>query len=261
MKAPHRILDPNKPSDTQQGQCALAVMTKMPRAGRVKTRLSPPLTPQEAAALNTCFLRDIAAAIASLARTAETRGIAVYTPVGAEEEYAELLPGEFELVTQRGNELGERLTFASEDLFALGFKSFCLINSDSPTVPPPAFSQAAQILLTQEADVVLGPSDDGGYYLIGLNKLNPSLFENIPWSTDRVLDQTRARAQELGLKVHLLQTWYDVDNGATLRRLCRELFAADNLAPGASCAPATRAYLNTLLRGAGRARIWPDEAL
>ena len=202
-------------------------MTKAPRAGQVKTRLTPPLTPQEAAELSTCFLRDTAAAITKIAREGYAQGIAVYTPAGAEKEFGEILPAEFELVAQRGEALGERLIFATEDLFARGFNSICLINSDSPTVPPQVFSQAAQILSTQEDVVVLGPSEDGGYYLIGFNKLHRALFENIQWSTSRVLHQTQARAQEIGLRVHLLPTWYDVDDAATLRRLCRELFKTE----------------------------------
>ena len=199
-------------------------MTKAPRTGQVKTRLTPPLTPQEAAELSACFLRDTAAAITRIARDGSAQGVAVYTPAGAENEFREILPPEFALVAQRGEALEERLIFATEDLFALGFKAVCLINSDSPTVPPQAFSQAAQILSTQEDGVVLGPSEDGGYYLIGFNKLHRALFENIEWSTSRVLQQTLERAQESGLRVHLLPTWYDVDDAATLRRLCQELF-------------------------------------
>ena len=233
-------------------------MTKAPRAGKVKTRLTPPLTPQEAAALNSCFLRDTAAAIACSAREEPTQGIAVYTPVGAEEEYGEILPADFALVPQRGDALGERLICATEDLFALGFKAVCLMNSDTPTVPPQVFSQAARLLLAQENSVVLGPSEDGGYYLIGFNKSHPELFKNIQWSTARVLEQTRAKAQECGLRVDLLPPWYDVDDAATLQRLCHELFAANAPTATASSAPATRAFLNDLLLREGRARIWPD---
>lgn len=241
--------------------CALAVMTKAPRAGKVKTRLTPPLTPQEAATLNSCFLRDTAAAIASIMQEGKTRGLAVYTPVGAEKDYEDLLPADFALVPQRGDALGERLIFATEDLFSLGVKSVCLINSDTPTVPPQVFSKAAQLLSKHEDSVILGPSEDGGYYLIGFNKLQPALFENIQWSTARVLEQTTAKAQESGLQVHLLPPWYDVDDAATLQRLCRELFGANAPATESSPAPATRAFLNELLLTEGRARIWPDAEL
>ena len=105
MNAVHLLLDPCKSPARPAGLCALAVMTKAPRAGKVKTRLTPPLTPEESATLNTCFLRDTARAIANTAREGRSRGIAVYLPVGAEETYAEILPAEFELIPQRGESL------------------------------------------------------------------------------------------------------------------------------------------------------------
>src|SRR5215212_5296141 len=116
MSASHRVLDPGKGDRVAGGLCALAVMTKAPQAGRVKTRLTPPLTPQEAAALNVCFLRDTANALAQAATTTHAQPIAVYTPAGAEEAYADILPNDFVLVPQRGEAFGERLTAATEDL-------------------------------------------------------------------------------------------------------------------------------------------------
>jgi uncharacterized protein len=259
MKAVHRVLDPNRPGQIPRGLCALAVMTKAPRAGKVKTRLTPPLTPEEAAELNTCFLRDTTAAIATTTVEGRGRGIAVYTPAGAERAYDGILPDGFELVPQRGDAFGERLTFATEDLFSLGFDSVCLIDSDSPTVPKNAFGEAAQILSGKRDTVVLGPSDDGGYYLIGLKTLHRSLFEKIDWSTEQVLEQTVARAKEIRLEVHFLPTWYDVDDWVTLRRLCHEFFEVNATRPDAFPAPATRGYLEELLKREGRDRIWPNE--
>lgn len=258
MTAVHRLLNPCNPPDLPSGLCALAVMTKAPRAGTVKTRLTPPLTPDEAAALSTCFLRDTGRAIANTAREGRSRGIAVYLPVGAEEKYAGILPAEFNLISQRGEVLGERMAHAFEDLFSLGFASVCLIGSDSPTLPQQAFSRAAQILAQPPDQVVLGPSQDGGYYLIGLKKLHRPLLENIEWSTDRVLQETIVKAKEIDLEIQFLPAWYDVDDGASLRRLCRELFG-DQRAPEAFPAPATRAYLAALLDREGRDRIWPGE--
>lgn len=252
----NRVLNPVEPSAIPKGLCALAVMTKAPRAGRVKTRLTPPLTPEEAAALNICFLRDTTAAIAATAAGRRARGIAVYTPVGAEEAYNGILPQNFDLVPQRGEAFGDRLTSATEDLLRLGFESLCLIDSDSPTVPPAAFAEAVDVLSQTEDAVVLGPSDDGGYYLIGLKKLHRSLFCGITWSTERVLEETVQRAGELNLKVHLLPTWYDVDDRATLTRLCREFFDRESTGVGYA-APATRGYLEGFLKKEGRERIWP----
>src|SRR3954471_3859486 len=239
MKTVHRVLDPRRAEQIPPGRCALAVMTKAPRAGAVKTRLTPPLSPEEAAALNTCFLRDTAAAIAQTAAEKPASGIAVFTPADAEEAYADILPEDFELVPQRGDGFGERLVCATEDLLQLGFASVCLINSDSPTVPQSAFSQAVDFLNEDEDSVVLGPSDDGGYYLIGLKKLHRALFEGIDWSTDRVFEQTVQKARELDLPIHLSPSWYDVDDRATLQRLNRELFGPNGVRSSGFPAPAT----------------------
>ena len=152
-------------------------------------------------------------------------GIAVYTPVGAESAYTDILPADFSLLPQRGEKFGERLYLAVEDLFKCGFGSVCLIDSDSPTVPAENFAEAVELLSTTEDRVVLGPSDDGGYYLIGVKKPHRHLFEQIDWSTERVLNQTMQRATEIGIEVKLLPTGYDVDDGASLRRLCNELLA------------------------------------
>ena len=257
-----RFLDPNLRDRAMRGVCALAVMTKAPQAGRVKTRLVPPLTPDQAAELNRCFLRDTAAAIsgacsgrirpADAANTKlrldhekalpQCRPIAVYTPVGAESVYTGILPPDFTLLPQRGDKFGERLYFAVEDLFKCGFDSACLIDSDSPTVPTEHFAEAVELLSKADDCVVLGPTDDGGYYLIGLKNSHRHLFEQIDWSTERVLDQTLQRASEIGLNVKLLPPGYDVDDDASLRRLCYELLAST----ASATAPCTRKFLADL---------------
>ena len=272
---PFRVLNPILPDRMARSLCALAVMTKAPQAGRVKTRLVPPLTQEEAAEINKCFLRDTAAAISAAcgrrpacppkprhsrvgdadnkrdtrashgeAAIARASAIAVYTPIGAESAYADILSVDFSLLPQRGDKFGERLYFAVEDLLKCGFDSVCLIDSDSPTVPAENFAEAVELLSTSEDCVVLGPSDDGGYYLIGVKKPHRHLFEQIDWSTQRVLDQTMQRATEIGLDVKLLPTGYDVDDGASLRHLCNELLSEhrdDTLAPN------TRRFLAALV--------------
>lgn len=258
MSIIQRITATRRTTCTQPKGCALAVMTKAPRAGQVKTRLTPPFTADEAAALNICFLRDTTRAI-SLAAKKIAQGVAVYTPADAAVEYDGILPLEFELIPQRGESLSERIIFALEDLFQMGFASICLINSDSPTVPEQVFTEAATILAQPEDTLVLGPSSDGGYYLVGLKRLHRVLFEDIAWSTDRVLQQTIERAQKINLKIHLLPSWYDVDDRKTLRRLCEELFAPHEGTAAGFPAPATRKFLEALLAGEGRERIWPTE--
>jgi rSAM/selenodomain-associated transferase 1 len=258
VNATHRILDPSKGDRVPSGLVALAVMTKAPQAGRVKTRLTPPLSAEEAASLNICFLRDTAAAISRTAEGGGAMGVGVYTPRGSEQAYFGILPEDFILVPQRGDAFGERLAAATDDLLQLGFDSVCLIDSDSPTVPDAAFAQAVEFLSHPEDSVVLGPSDDGGYYLIGLKKAHRRLFEQIDWSTERVLEQTIAAAQEIDLPVRLLPTWYDVDDRVTLSRLCQELFGSNGSGADSS-APATREFLSELLQREGRDRIWPNE--
>ena len=253
-----RVLDPNLPDRTARSLCALAVMTKAPQAGRVKTRLVPPLTPEEAAELNKCFLRDTATAISVCcsgglrppnAAPGDHRmplqccGVAVYTPAGAESAYTDILPADFSLLPQRGDKFGQRLYFAVGDLFNCGFASVSLIDSDSPTVPAENFAKAIDLLSASEDRVVLGPSDDGGYYLIGVKKPHRHLFEQIDWSTDRVLNQTMQRAADIGIEVKLLPVGYDVDDSAGLRRLCDELLGGTT---GAGVAPNTRKFLMSI---------------
>jgi uncharacterized protein len=252
----HSILNRNQPDPGVKGLCALAVMTKAPRAGKVKTRLVPPLTNDEAAQLSVCFLRDMAAAI-SKAAPKNASGVAVYTPVGAEGAYVDVLPSGFRLLSQRGEEFGDRLAFAVEDLLGIGFASVCLIDSDSPTVSAETYAAAVRELARPGDRIVIGPSDDGGYYLIGLKELHRQLFKQIDWSTERVLEQTRQRAAELGLEVKLLPAGYDVDDPMTLRRLYNELLdkgsvLASDLAPNAA------RFLRELVACHGADRIWHD---
>jgi uncharacterized protein len=251
---PLNVLDPTVSSQNARGLSALAVMTKAPRAGEVKTRLVPPLTPDQAAELNKCFLYDTVTAISSAISNNNACGIAVYTPIGTELAYADILPSNFSLLPQRGDRFGERLYFAALDLFKCGFESVCLIDSDSPTVPPENFAQAVKLLQRSGDRVVLGPCEDGGYYLIGLKKPKPhkELFERIDWSTERVLAQTRQRAREIGLEVKLLPVGYDVDDSASLQRLCKELLTGKQ---SDTVAPRTRKFLRDIIAREGRTRI------
>ena len=242
MRLAHQVLDPDRPF-IEKDLCALAVMTKAPRAGHVKTRLVPPLTNDEAARLNISCLRDTAEAITNVSGTT-ARGVAVYTPVGSETAYIDILPQTFELLPQRGDGFGERLAFAAADLLQCGFRSICLIDSDSPTVPTETYAQAVELLSTSADRVVLGPSDDGGYYLIGLKREHPQLFERIDWSTERVLEQTKQRAREMNLEVCLLPAAYDVDDAATLKRL-RDDLLSEKSPP--DVAPHTRKFLAKLV--------------
>ena len=263
----HPVLDRQRGNQISAGLSALAIMTKAPRAGVVKTRLQPPLTPEEAADLNICFLRDIADAISRCSgglrpptlgadraplQSKCAKGVGVFTPTGSEKEYANILPLDFDLIPQHGDGFGERLTNAVDDLLHVGFESCCLINSDSPTATVDAFREAVRKLQGADDRIVVGPSDDGGYYLIGMRKLHRRLFEEIDWSTERVFAQTVERASEIGLEVHVLPSCFDVDDRAALQRLCDELLG-ENL----PAAPATKKFLADTISREGRGRIWP----
>lgn len=263
IKLSYRKLDPRARFHLRGEVSALAMMVKVPQVGSVKTRLVPPLTPNEAAALSACFVRDTAANIAAIDGGAGILdGVAVYTPAGAEAALLESLPESFALLPQRGASLGDRLSNATVDLLAAGYQTLCLINADSPTLPPAMLRSAASSLARSGDRVVLGPSRDGGYYLIGLKHAHRRLFEEIEWSTSRVLAQTLDRAAELSLEVELLPAWYDVDGTADIGFLCEELFSS-NGGDGANAslvrhpAPHTRAYLARLIEAEGCERIWP----
>jgi rSAM/selenodomain-associated transferase 1 len=255
MQMAHQILDPARRVDREEKICALAVMTKVPRAGQVKTRLQPPLTPQEAAQLNICFLRDTAAAIKSACR-ANAVGVGVYTPIGSEAAYIDILPGEFRLLPQRGEHFGERLAFAADDILRCGFGCVCLIDSDSPTVSSEIYAQAIGLLARSGDRVVLGPADDGGYYLIGLKQNHRELFDGIDWSTERVLNQTIERAKQVNIDVELLPSGYDVDDRASLNRLCADLLDDRALA---NVAPHTKRFLTELVGAKGGRRIFAPQ--
>jgi rSAM/selenodomain-associated transferase 1 len=229
------ILDPENIDASLRPLCALAVMAKAPRPGKVKTRLSPPLSPEQAAAINTCFLKDTTTNIAALAEERRCVGVISYTPVGDEHLFEGLLPQGYRLVPQRGDGFGERLLTTAQDLMACGFSSVCLIDSDSPTVPMEAFATAVDALQRPGDRIVLGPSQDGGYYLIGMKHAHIEPFENITWSTSSVFAETVAAIETAGIELVILPLWYDVDDAATLSILRAELI--DGLQPSFTSVP------------------------
>jgi len=233
------ILNPADPDPARNAQCAMVVMAKAPRPGRVKTRLAPPLTLEQASALNICFLKDTAENLAQVAAFGSSAGLISYTPVGDEGLFEGILPPGFALVPQRGEGFGERLLAAAKDVLACGFGAVCLIDSDSPTVPAAVFEQAIAGLARPGDRIVLGPSNDGGYYLIGLKQPHPNPFANITWSTSTVYAETLAAAAAAGIEVVELPLWYDVDDSATLEMLSSELLSGT--APPFATLPGYRA--------------------
>ena len=206
-------------------------MAKAPRAGEVKTRLCPPLSPAQAAELAEAFLLDAIETVRSLEMATP---VIAYAPADARALFEALAP-DFALVPQRGADLGERLAHVFDDLFAASAQAAIVIGSDAPTLPRAVLDLARSRI--GSADLVLGPSEDGGYYLIGLREPRPELFADIAWSTATVFEATMARARARGLCTAILPTWFDVDTGGDLARL-----EASLVAPG-SAAPHTRRVL------------------
>lgn len=196
----------------------VVIMAKDPAPGRTKTRLTPPLSPQDAARLYEAMLGDTITLVSSV------RGVRLalaITPASALERWRPRLPADALLLAVDGATVGVCLSEATRRLFDAGFSHVIAINSDGPTLPP-ARIEHADVLL-EGTDVVLGPSDDGGYYLIGVRHPWPGLFSGINWSTAGVMAQTLERVATLGRTVALLESWYDIDTAADVERLQAEL--------------------------------------
>lgn len=199
----------------QHNSNALIVVAKRPAPGKTKTRLSPPLTPELASALYECFLFDT---LDQMRQVTNSHHVIAYLD---EQDYFQRLASDFELIPQEGHDLGERLDRALTCYLSRGYERVVIMDSDSPTLPPHYLSQAFDVL-SDGADVVLGPCDDGGYYLIGIKRPAPRLLREVHMSTPTVTAETIALAKEEGLKLISLPTWYDVDDAASLSRLRQE---------------------------------------
>jgi len=182
------------------------LFAKNPEPGKVKTRLQTHCSPEEAAALYQAFIRDCAT---TLAASSAERKVVAYAPANAGPAMQELLAiiGDFEFLPQPELDLGRRMAQVAQRSFERGAERTVIIGSDSPSLPAPYLNMAFDLL--KERDVVLGPSTDGGYYLVGLRADRNEIFTGVEWSTGRVLEQT---LDKLGLQsLGLLPPWYDVD--------------------------------------------------
>lgn len=213
-------MTPQPGTPQNASRTALVIFAKAPIPGQVKTRLCPPLTPDEAATLHGSLVLDTLertkTAVAKLKLPAD-RFLAC-SPSSAlvffkimEERQA------VKLIDQEGKDLGEKMHRTFETLFARGYNRVMIVGTDVPSLPLEHYSLALQLLETHE--VVLGPAFDGGYYLIGLKVPQPALFQNVPWSTDQVLAVTRERAAGMGVSIGLLPQWRDTDTVDDLHAL------------------------------------------
>lgn len=233
--------------------CGIAVMAKASIPGRAKTRLVPPLTFEEAASFNTAFLQDVATNIAAAhdqGRGVAVQGYMAYGPAGAGDFFADTLPSTDRFEAWHPN-FGDCLYAAIQRLLADGHTGAVVLNSDSPTLPTALLVETARALACPGDRAVLGPSTDGGYYLLGLKAAHRRLFDDIAWSTEAVARQTLERAAEIGLDVQMLPAWYDVDDAASLRLLKTELCDGVSFTSGLTPhhAPQTRRLLAKLMAG------------
>jgi len=196
----------------------VVIMAKHPEVGRTKTRLCPPLSPSGAAELYEALLNDTITLVSCLQGI---RLAVAVTPAAAVTAWRPGVPEGALLLPVEGADIGVCLSQATGHLFAEGFSRVLALNSDGPTLPAAHIERAEALL--ERSDVVLGPSEDGGYYLVGLRRPSPDLFRDIAWSTACVMAQTLDRAAALGLSVALLPSWYDIDTAADLERLRAEL--------------------------------------
>ncbi len=204
---------------TQGIRPALLVMAKKPEPGRTKSRLTPPLSAETAAKLYACFLRDALELAGSIPGVTP---MIAFAPPEEESFFRNFAPGT-PRIPQRGATLGERLDFVLTRCLENGFSPVAAMNSDSPTLPAAYLTQAFDRLAAEDTDVVLGPCEDGGYYLIGWKQPHAGLVRGVQMSTDKVLEDTLAIAQKENLRVALLPPWYDIDEAEDLERLQADL--------------------------------------
>lgn len=224
---------------------ALLVFVKAPRPGTAKTRLTPDLTPDEAAEIARRMVSDALALAYGVAATLEAEVVVAFTPAESWSDIEPLLgsAGKRAVVAlpQRGGDLGERMANALDDAAERGLRPAVVIGTDCPAIPLHALRDAFSALENDVADVVLGPTDDGGYYLVGVREPVRGLFENVRWSTGSVMAETVANARRLGLRVDVgLPRTYDIDTPADLSRFQADLAADPTLA---ARAPATAEWL------------------
>ncbi len=202
---------------------AIIIMAKVPLAGTVKTRLQAILTAEKCAGLAVAFLADTL----EKARTVCRNIILAYAPAGQKSVLKNMVSPETVLIGQTGANLGEKM----ERAFAHAFREYSpvvMIGTDSPTFPARYLSEAIGAL-EKNAEIVLGKSKDGGFYLIGLRNLIPNLFDSIEWSTPHVFEQIMRNIRNLGIeKLYLLPEHYDVDTPADFQQLTEEIFGDEN---------------------------------
>ncbi|MDE8346761.1 MAG: TIGR04282 family arsenosugar biosynthesis glycosyltransferase [Acidocella sp.] len=223
---------------------AFAVMAKAPQLGLVKTRLTPTLSNVQARVLSEAFLADSIGVVREACHAIAIDPYIAYMPAGAEMQLRDIAGSSIGLVLADGlpvddvgvRGIGRSLLHATRHLLAAGHVGICLISADSPTLPVCVLREAAEHLARPGDRLVLGPSEDGGYYLIGLKAAHAELFREINWSTATVAAETVAQAAAIDLECIMLARWYDVDDTTSLQRLVTALVSGTETAPRTAAA-------------------------
>jgi len=221
-------VDPSPPQTSGHPACshsALIVFAKHPEPGRVKTRLSPVLSPYESARLYRAFLLDALEQYAAIGPD-----VRLYLSPAKNEATELALPTSVTALGQVGATLGDRMRRAFEETLATGYDRAVIIGTDHPTLPS-AFIEQAFAALDAPSSLALGPSTDGGYYLLGMSAFYPQLFQNMEYSHGRVFAQTLTRAGQTNARLTILPPWYDVDEPQDLERLVDDLSDCPEQAP------------------------------
>jgi rSAM/selenodomain-associated transferase 1 len=226
-RTPLDIAAPGVPLCAPGDDCAI-LFARAPIPGRVKSRLGNRLTPEQACALHCAATSDTAALLAETLPDAAVWVFFSEDP-GNWEASGMILPPRFRCALQEGNSLGDRMGAAFARAFASGARRVVIFGSDSPTLPPPIPGQAFRALA--DCDLVVGPAEDGGYYLIGCRRFDPRLFQEVEWSTPRACEQTLANAARLDYTTTLLERWFDLDEWRDVERLMADARRGISLPP------------------------------
>lgn len=210
--------------ETKTG-CTLVIMAKAPRPGTVKTRLADSLPAPAVTELYRCLLEDTI----SLARSLDDVDVAIMCPATDVVDLEQFAGNGARIVAQKGEGLAAGLSSVFTHFTATGYQRVIAFNSDSPHLPPTILKKAFDALSSH--DVVVGPTHDGGYYLVGASASHPELFKGDRMGTSNALESLLARARALRLSVHLSDIFYDIDVAADLTRLAAELRFAPARAP------------------------------
>ncbi len=220
-------------SEKKDDKAALAVMVKAPLPGHVKTRLTPPLTAEEAAGLYRSFLIDFFVNLRGVPLPADL--FTAITPPGTREDFTGVIPEDVDCFLQAGESLGDRIHNVFQCLFDKGYDKAVVTGSDSPDMPPGFIDEALSALDEPDVDIVFGPTHDGGYYLVAVNRPMETLFMDIPWSGPDVLDETLQKVRDAELGYRLLEPWHDMDRPSDLKLLL-----------DCDSAPCSRAFIEDL---------------